>query len=122
MDKTRSIILGTVIMTSLVLAMLQSGEQQQAWAWLLAVDLSDSTSGSDKVCASVQGAYGYGPVSQCTSAESNAQVTFNIEDSIGQGENYMVCVWDSVASAIFKNCHYFSHGSGDETVSLPVGR
>jgi hypothetical protein len=49
-------------------------------------------------------------------------VTFNIENSIGQGENYMVRVWDDVASAIFKNCHYFSHGSSDDTVSLPVGR
>jgi hypothetical protein len=119
--KTRSIILGTVIMTYLVLAIL-AGRQQLAWAWILGVDLSHSQFGSSKVCASVEAAYGYGPVDVCTSAGRNAKVTFNIEDSIGQGENYMVCVWDNVAGAIFKNCQYFSHGSGDETVSLPVGR
>jgi hypothetical protein len=67
MDKTRSVILGTVIMTFLVLAMLE-GWQQQAWAWILGVDLSDSAFASDKVCASVEGAYGYGPAGLCTSA------------------------------------------------------
>jgi hypothetical protein len=98
MDTTRSLIVGTVIMTPLVLVMLEGG-QQQAWAWTLGVDLSNSAFGSDKVCASVEGGYGYGPVSMCTKAGRNAQVTFNIEDSIGQGENYQVCVeW-------FDQCH-----------------
>ena len=106
-------------MTSLVFVMLDG---QQAWAWELTVDLSESTFGSDRVCASVEGGYGYGPVNQCTNPGGNAQVTFNLGESIGQGERYHVCAWGGVVSSIFSNCEYFSHGSGDESVSMHVGR
>ena len=118
MNKTKSIIVGTITIASLVVVTLAG---QQAWAWDLTVDLSASTFGSDQVCASVEGGYGYGPVRECTNPGRSAQVTFNLGNSIEEGENYHVCAWGGLASAIFKNCEYFSHGSGDESVSMNVG-
>ena len=88
------------------------------YAWELTVNLSGSDFGDDRVCASLEGGYGYGPTSQCTQAGSNADVTFNVGDRIEQGENYEVCGYSGVMEAIFGECRTFTHGSGDESVSI----
>jgi hypothetical protein len=94
--------------------------EEQAWAWQLTVDLSDSDFGDDRVCASVEGGFGYGPYQLCTQAGRDAAVAFNIGDGIGEGESYRVCGWSggNPLEYIFQPCERFTHGSGDEWVSV----
>jgi hypothetical protein len=121
MDNLRPVLFcaAMVLMTSFSLVLF---EQQHVWGWELRVELSDSTFGSDQVCASVEGGYGYGPVNRCTNPGRDAAVVFNLGDRIEEDENYHVCAWGGLLSALFSNCEYFLHGSGDETVRMSVGR
>lgn len=90
----------------------QSG---QSGTWRLEVDLSSSSFGSDSVCASVEGFYGFGPVSMCTNPVPNAEVSFNVPN---RETNYEVCTWGGLASAIFSNCHKCDNPSlGDQRVT-----
>ncbi|MGH9975417.1 MAG: hypothetical protein ACRD8Z_06225 [Nitrososphaeraceae archaeon] len=91
------------------------------WAWELEVELSDSSFGSERVCASVEGQYGFGPINRCTESGPGADVSFSVpEDEVPPGYSYKVCVWGGVISALISNCQMFTHGSGDESVSLRV--
>lgn len=89
----------------------------EAQAWQLEVDLSGSDFGDDRVCAKLTGGYGYGPISECTQAGPNAQVTFNIGNNIVEGENHEVCGYSGILEAIF-NCARGTHYGGDEQVSI----
>jgi hypothetical protein len=80
-------------------------------AWELEVDLSNSSFGSDSVCASVEGYYGYGPVRRCTKPGPNAEVSFNVPDD---ETSYEVCTWGGIASAIFSNCNRYDNPSATD--------
>lgn len=90
-------------------------QSSQSGTWRLEVGLSSSSFGSDSVCASVEGFYGFGPMSKCTHPGPNAEVSFNVPND---ETNYEVCTWGGLASAIFSNCHkYDNPGLGDQRVS-----
>jgi hypothetical protein len=92
----------------------ESPQSSQSGTWRLEVDLSSSSFGSDSVCASVEGFYGFGPVNKCTRPGPNAEVSFNVPND---ETNYQVCTWGGLASAIFSNCHkYDNPGLDDQTV------
>jgi hypothetical protein len=116
MDHKKALKSGIIAATLVVAASLVT-QQQQVYAWQLTVDVSDSDFGDDRACASVEGGYGYGPDRLCTQAGRNAEVTFNIGDGIGEGENYIVCGYSDILEYLIPSCDHFSHGSGDEWVS-----
>ena len=88
------------------------------FAWDLHVDLSTSNFGDDRVCASLEGGYGYGPVQECTRAGSDASVTFDVGDRIDSRENYVVCGYSGILERIFGACDNFTHGEGDEWIGI----
>lgn len=91
------------------------------YAWQLDVDLTRSTFGSERVCASVEGPYGYDK-SRCTDSGPNAGVSFNVpENEVPVGYNYKVCAWGGIVSFVLKNCKFFEHDRGDESVWMSVG-
>lgn len=111
-----------ILTLSVVAVLLAQVVHQQVYAWNLDFDLTDSTFGSDRVCAEIHGPYGYERY-RCTDASPYASVSFNVpEDEVPEGYNYQVCVWGGLLSFVLKNCQMFPHGSGDEWVQLSVGR
>jgi hypothetical protein len=89
----------------------------EAQAWQLEVDLSQSSFGAVRVCASIEGGYGYGPITECTSSGRDASVRFDIGNSIEANE-YEVCVWEpNVISSLLNNCDTFTATGDDRYVS-----
>lgn len=116
MDNTRRMIFCAAMILTASLSLMILVEE--ALAWQLTVDLSDSDFGDDRVCASVEGGYGYGPYRKCTQAGPNADVTFNIGGGIGEGERYHVCGYSDILEYFIPSCKYFTHGGGDEWVPI----
>jgi hypothetical protein len=113
----RNLVLVLILFSALFVGLLG---QQQVYAWMLTVDLSDSDFGDDRVCASVEGGYGYGPYRLCTQAGRDAEVTFDIGDGIGEGENYRVCGYTpgDLLEIILQSCNRYTHESGDALVHV----
>ena len=85
--------------------------QQQAYAWMLKIDLSEAGDfGDDKVCGSVRGQYGYYDY-LCTDNGPSAEVSFDIpDDEIPASSDYSVCSWsNSLVSGVFRDCARFEH-------------
>ncbi|MGH9952794.1 MAG: hypothetical protein ACRD5J_14310 [Nitrososphaeraceae archaeon] len=90
-------------------------QSSQSGTWTLYVDLSSSSFGSDRVCANVEGFYGFGPVQQCTNPGSNAEVSFDVPNS---ETSYKVCTWGGIISALLSNCHnYDNPGLDDQRIT-----
>jgi hypothetical protein len=71
-------------------------QSSQSGTWRLEVD--SSSFGSDSVCASVEGFYGFGPASKCTNPVPNAEVSLNVPNREGY---WAICRW--LIELMFRN-------------------
>lgn len=107
------------ILLALSAALFVATAGQQAYAWMLTIDLSQAGDfGDDRVCGSVRGQYGYYDY-LCTDNGPSASVSFDIPvDKIPVDSRYIVCSWsNSFASTMFKDCSTYRHGDHDAEVS-----
>jgi hypothetical protein len=87
--------------------------QQQAYAWVLTIDLSNAGDfGDETVCAGVTGRYGYYD-SLCADNSPSASVVFDIpDDEIPVDTSYRVCSWSSgLIGNVFRDCNSFNHNN-----------
>jgi hypothetical protein len=117
--KATNVIAVSLTISVLVIAIFTAiAAPNNAFAWQLTVDLSNSDFGDDRVCANVEGGYGYGPYYECTSAGSDAEVTFNIGNAIEAGENVEVCGYSSgLLDDILQGCESFVATGDDMRIS-----
>ena len=108
----RYLVLALILFSALSVAAMG---QQQVYAWMLTIDLSDAGDfGDESVCASVAGRYGYYD-SLCTDNSPSASVIFEIpDDEIPVDTNYRACSWSSsIASNVFRDCNRFNHNDSE---------
>lgn len=99
---------------------------ESANAWRLYVELTDKPFGDDKAYVKVKGPDGWEQYkwynwASIKTGPSTGEVVWSLSESnFPSGEPYEVCVSSKAGFSLIPYCYYFTHGTGDEKVSVPL--
>lgn len=91
-----------------------------AYAWELDVHLTQSTFGTSTAEVTIVGPYGWRDQVYVETGEPSIIASIDVpDDEIPEGNYYQVCVGAGLIT-LSPNCQNFTHGSGDESVSMTI--
>lgn len=116
-DKSRSIVMSIGIIVTLLTLSITEGTMA-VYAWQLDVNLRQSEFGTSRAEVTVYGPFGWIESGYWATGPPPLIASINVPDNeIPEGYQYQVCVGAGLIT-FDPNCEYFTHGSGDESVTM----
>jgi hypothetical protein len=120
--KNKIVLVSMLTLATFMLVLPTHYVDAQSSSWTLSIQFRNVPFGASNIYTEIKGPFGYDQ-NFVTSNGPNPSASINLDGSwIPSGYQYQVCVNHGIISGLLNNnCHYFTHGNGDESIWIDVG-